>query len=56
MYHVVICTKEYLGPSGTRPASIFKKDEVYQAEDHGEEFRVWISNRGSRRASSLQVS
>ena len=43
MYHVVVCTKEYQGPSGAKPLAIFKKGEVYQAEDHGEEFRVWRS-------------
>ncbi len=44
MYHVVICTKEYRAPFATRASVIFKKGEVYQAEDHGEEFRVWRSN------------
>ena len=43
MYYVVICTKEYSGPPGTRPSAIFKKGEVYQAENHGEELRVWRS-------------
>jgi len=45
MYHVVICRKDYQGPFDTRPAAIFKKGEVYQAEDHGEEYRVWRSRR-----------
>jgi hypothetical protein len=44
MYHVVICTKEYRAPFETAAAVIFKKDEVYQAENHGEEYRVWRSN------------
>ena len=43
MYHVVICTKEYRAPFETPAAIIFKKDEVYQAEDHADEFRVWRS-------------
>ena len=41
MYHVVICTKEYQAPFGTSPSVVFKKGEVYQAEDRGEELRVW---------------
>ena len=41
MYHVVICTEEYQGALETQNPVIFKKGEVYQAEDHGEEFRVW---------------
>jgi hypothetical protein len=43
MYHVVICTKEYQGPFGTKVSAIFKKGEIYQAENHGEEYRVWRS-------------
>ena len=41
MYHVVICRKEYLGPFETRNPVVFKKGEVYQAENHGAEYRVW---------------
>jgi hypothetical protein len=41
MYHVVICKKEYQAPFGTICSTIFKKGSVYQAEDHGEEYRVW---------------
>jgi hypothetical protein len=36
--------KIFVGLPGTKPASDFKKGEVYQAEDQGEEFRVWRSN------------
>ena len=43
MYHVVICTKEYQGPSEKKFPVIFKKGEVYQAENHGEEYWVWRS-------------
>ena len=46
MVHVVICKKEYQAPFETKTAVIFKKGEVYQAEDHGEEYRVWRSYRG----------
>ena len=43
MYHVVICRKDYQGPTGAKPLAIFKKGEVYQAENLGEEYRVWRS-------------
>jgi hypothetical protein len=44
MYHVVICTKDYQAPFGNLCSVIFKNGEVYQAENHGEEYRVWRSN------------
>jgi hypothetical protein len=44
MYHVVICTKDYQAPLETRDPVIFKKGDVYQAENHDGEYRVWRSN------------
>ena len=44
MYHVVICMKEYHGNFEARNPIVFKKGEVYQAENHGEEYRVWRNN------------
>ena len=44
MYHVVICQKDYYGPFVKHYSRIFKNGEVYQAENHGDEFRVWRSN------------
>jgi hypothetical protein len=44
MYHVVICMKEYQGHFEARNPIVFKKGEVYQAENHGEEYRVWRTN------------
>jgi hypothetical protein len=41
MYYVVICTEAYLAPFGTQCSTIFSKGDVYQAEHHGEEYRVW---------------
>jgi hypothetical protein len=45
MYHVVICKKEYQGRFDSKSTVVFKADEVYQAEDRGEEYRVWRSKR-----------
>lgn len=44
-YHVVICTKEYQAALGLKPTVMFKKGEVYQAEEHEKEYRVWRSKR-----------
>ena len=41
MYHVVICRKAYQGPFEAHNPIVFKKGEVYQAENHGQEYRVW---------------
>lgn len=41
MYHVVICKEDYRAPFGNQALAIFQKGEVYQAENHDEEFRVW---------------
>lgn len=46
MYHVVICTKEYQAPFDNACSLIYRKGEVYQAENYGEEYRVW-RNPGS---------
>lgn len=46
MYHVVICIKEYHAPFDNASSIIYRKEEVYQAENLGEEFRVW-RNPGS---------
>jgi hypothetical protein len=45
MYHVVICIKEYQGAFDANVRTIFKKGEVYQAEAHSDEYRVWRSKR-----------
>ena len=45
MYYVVICKQAYQGPMDAKSTIIFKKGDVYQAEDHGREFRVWRNRR-----------
>ena len=45
MYHVVICKKEYQGPFDSKSTVVFKAGDVYQAEDRGQEYRVWRSKR-----------
>ena len=45
MYHVVICKKEYQAPFDSKSKTIFKAGEVYQAQERGEEYRVWRSKR-----------
>ena len=44
MYHVVICKEDYQAPFGNYCSVIFKNGEVYQAETHDDEYRVWRSN------------
>jgi len=44
-YYVVICTQTYQAPIGGNQPTIFKRGEVYQAEMHGNEYRVWRSKR-----------
>lgn len=45
VYHVVLCRKDYKAPFDIKAMCVFKKGGVYQAEDHGAEFRVWRSKR-----------
>jgi len=44
-FYVVVCTQSYQAPIGGNQSVIFKKGEVYQAECHGAEYRVWRSKR-----------
>ena len=45
VHHVVICRKDYQAPFDVKAMCVFKKGDVYQAEDHGTEIRVWRSKR-----------
>ena len=42
-YHVVICRENYRAPFGADWSPIFSAGDVFQAENHGAEFRVWRS-------------
>jgi len=45
IHHVVICRQGYSAPFDVNAMCVFKAGDVYQAEDHGAEFRVWRSKR-----------
>ena len=52
VHHVVICKKDYMAPFDAKVMRVFAKGGVYQAEDHGDQFRVWRSKRSFLKFSS----
>ena len=56
MFHVVICTEEYQAPVKAYNPVVFEKGEVYQAEKHGDEYRVWRNKTSFLRFSPVRFS
>lgn len=56
MYHIVICRKDYQAPFETKASVVFRKGEVYQAENRGDEYRVWRNQRSFLKFSPAHFS
>lgn len=56
IFYVVICTQTYQAPIGGKQTTIYKKGEVYQAERHGGEYRVWRSKRSFLKFTQLRFA
>jgi hypothetical protein len=54
VHHVVICRKDYTAPFDVKVMCVFRKGEVYQAEDHGAEIGVWRSKRSFLKFSPIR--